>query len=133
MSTWRICILLHGSQSSADSPRTRIPRKCVNHSHKLHPLVLLCQQRRHFVSKKPSVRISAQKVRSMALFLADQLNVMCGKFTYTGPVLTHCGWVGEAQCIKRYQILLKGNKIKKRQSYKRREKLDMNKNKLHQS
>ena len=115
LSCWRSFIVLHGCQSCGDGPWMGIPRKCVKHSNKLYPLVLLCQQGRHFVRNKPSVRISAKKVRSMALLLADQLNVMCSKFTYSAPVLTHYCWVSKAQCIEGYQILI--NRRKRCQSY----------------
>ena len=106
LSMLKLFICNRRNQSIAESPRTWIPRKCVNHSHKFHSLVLLCQQGCHFVSNKPSEGVSAKKVRSMALLLADQLNVMCGKLTYSTPVLTHCCWVSKAQCIEGYQILI---------------------------
>ena len=107
MSALRISILLHGHYPSADCLWQRGPGKCVNHSNKFHPLVLLCQQGRHFVRNKPSVGISAKKIRSMALLLADQLNVMCSNLTYSNPVFTHCCWVSKAQCIEGYQFLVK--------------------------
>ena len=107
MSTLGISILLHGSKPSADRLWKRGPGKCVDHCYAFYPLVLLCQQGRHFVRKKPSVGISAKKVRSMALLFADQLNVMGGKFTYPAPVVTHCCWVSKAQCIEGYQFLVK--------------------------
>ena len=96
------------------SPRARIPRKCVNHSYKLYPLVLLSQQGRHFVGNKPSEGIPAKKVRSMALLSEDQLNVMRGKLTYSTPVFTRCCWVSIAQGIKGYYIL---RRVKERYQY----------------
>ena len=115
LSTLKLLICNHGNQSSADRPRTRIPRKCVNHAHKLHPLVLLYQQRRHFICNKPPEGISAKKVRSMALLLADQLNIMCSKFTYSTPVLTHYCWISISQSIEGDQILI--SRRKRCQSY----------------
>ena len=102
---WGGCILLNGNHSSTNCPRVQIPRKCVNHGQKLYALIPLCQQRSHFVSNDSAVRISAKEVRPMRLFIHDQLNIMCGKFTYCAPVLTDCCWIGEAQSVKGDQIL----------------------------
>ena len=110
LSTLKLLICNHGNQSIAGRPRARIPSKCVNHAHKLHPLVLLYQQGGHFICNKPPEGISAKKVRSMALLLADQLNIMCCKFTNSTPVLTHRCWVSKAQSIEGYQILIREKK-----------------------
>ena len=107
---WHQFNSLHGKQPRGYSLWTWWPRDCVNHGNKLHTLILFYQQGGHFVRQKSSIRISTQKVWSMALLLHNQLHIMCGKLSNTSPVFTDDCGVGKAQSIKGYQILITKNK-----------------------